>query len=218
MPTTLSRSRRFVVTVTLAVALAGPTAACGSDDGDAGTTTTTLATDADDPTETEDTATGDAEGQGEGGGETPPPDVGGADRQAYVDALAGSAVPDDDVATPEQSECLAEGWVDTIGVDELQAAGLSPEQFAEGDDEPLRSLDLDEATAGAMYDQFASCDVDLHELFIASFAGQGDLTPDQQACVEDILTEDALRAGFIADIVGDDTVEDPFDGLMTCFT
>ncbi len=210
----LPRTRRVAIAITLAFALSGAAAACGSDGGSDTTTTTTLTTDADGPTDDTE-APDDTEATGETG--EPSPDAGDADRQDYVDALA-SAASDDDFATPEQSECLAEGWVDAIGVDELRAAGIAPEQFADGDDFQLDALDLDEATAGTMYDQFATCDLDLRELFLTSFGEEGDLTPDQQACVEDTFSEDAVRASFIADILGDDTVEDPFDGLTACFS
>jgi hypothetical protein len=217
---TRSRSRRVAMAVTLAFALSGATA-CGSDDGgsdDAGseTTTTAAATDAeasgDEPEpETETEPTGDEDP------DAPPAEAGDADRQDYIDALAAAA-GNDDFADPDQSECLAEGWIDAIGADELRDAGITPEQFADGGDEELQALGLDEDTADEMYDQFAACDLDLRELIIGSSQAESGLTPDQQSCVEDTLTDEALRAWFVADLLGGEDVEDPFEALAVCFS
>lgn len=207
------RTRRIAVAITLALALSGAAAACGSDDdgGSAGTTTT-LTSDADGPTDADDTESPGGEGEPD----APSTDVGDADRQDYIDALAASAA-DDDFATPEQSECVAEGWVDTIGVDELRAAGVSPQEFADGDDAQLEVLGLDDDDAGALYDVLGDCGLDLRDLYLSSFSEEGDLTADQMACVEDIISEDAVRSAFVADLIGDDTAEDPFESVATCF-
>lgn len=206
--------------VSLAFALSGAVAACGSDDGgsDDGATTTTAAAETDAGAtgeETEPTVEG-TEPTGDEDPDAPPVDVGDADRQDYIDALAASAAGDE-FATPEQSECLAEGWVDAIGVDQLRDAGVTPEQFADGGDEELQAVGLDEDTAGKMYDRFAACDLDLRELIIGS-EDESALTPDQRTCVDDTLTDDALRAWFVADLLGDDTGQDPFDAMAGCFS
>src|SRR4051812_34572816 len=119
-----------LATLAVALLLAAGTAACGTSSGDDATTTTdakattteggdaTTTTEGDDETTTTE---GDDETTTTEGGDGP---VDG-DAQEYVDAMTdgiGEVFGGTDNAT-----CLAEAWVDTIGIDAITASGVTPE-------------------------------------------------------------------------------------------
>lgn len=203
----------------VALLLAAGTAACGTSSGDdssdtteAKTTTTvqddeTTTTEADDDTTT--TEGDDDETTTTEGGDEPVD----ADAQAYVDAMTDGI--GEVFGGPEQATCLAEAWVDTIGADVLAEQGVTPEAFGEGDDEMIEGLDLDEGTASDLYDTFGDCDIDLKALF-TSFSSESP-TPEEEACVDEILTDDNLRESFVAEYTGVDLEDDPIDAVEDCF-
>ena len=203
----------------LAVALGACGASGGSDagatttSGQASTTTgsgggeTTTTDDAVSTTTSEDTA---ATTTTTGGSE------GGTDRAAYVaavvDSLGGGVF-----ATNEQATCLANEWVDQLGLDEMRAAGVTAEDFGSGDGEKLKVLDLDDSDAGALFDAYGTCHLDLKEIF-SKFASDGTpATPKQKACVAKLLTDDALRESFVKDFFNQKMEHDPVDEIDTCF-
>lgn len=213
----------------LAVLLVTSIAACSSDDGSEGggdgSTTTeapTVTTDdlGSDEVTTDDLGSDDLGSDDLGSDDVTTDDAPvGEDEQAYVDALVATFEEDesDELYTEDQVTCLAEGFVDIIGVDALQSAGLSPQEFAEdGIDDVPDELGVDDEKANAMYDTFADCDIDLQELF-ASTAGGEELTADEQACLDDLLTDDNLRASFVASFTGDELEDDPLDDAFECF-
>lgn len=218
------RSRPAVVAIAL-FAFTGLVAGCGtSSSSEGGDTTTTVAagktttsgaptvetttTEAGAPTTTtQTTAVG-----GDGGGET-------GDRQAYIDAIAASLSGDESLNpfTADQADCLGNGYVDTIGLDEITSAGVTPEEFGQGSGFGGK-LDIDEKTANALYDTYSDCDIDLSKVFkdvAASISGKP-LNPEEEACIDRTLTDDALRTSFVADLRGEDLQNDPLDALETC--
>lgn len=226
--TSPTRSRRVVTGTALALLLAVGSVACGADGesddatdesttttsgGDASTTTTTrddvTTTTRDDVTTTTgDDVTTTTDGEPSG------------DAQDYVDALVATIEGNEgeEVFEPGQVECLVGNFVDVIGVEALQAAGVSPEEFAQGNGSDFPpELGVDEAKANELYDQFAACEVDLVEVFTKAFSsGGGEVTAEQQACIDDVFTEANLRASFVADYLGEDLADDPLDEAGDC--
>lgn len=204
-----SRTSRSLIALTLATALL--LGACSSDgsDGTAPTTTEaegatpTTAPEGDEPTTTADTT--------DGGGET-------GDRQAYLDAFVENFDPDGEVFELSQVECLAEGYLDVIGLENLVDAGVTPEDYAQGSDFP-DEVGLDEDKANAIYDQFDACDIDLKEVFLGAIEmfSEEPLTDEQQSCADDVLTDEKLRASFVADLLElEGESQDPLDELSEC--
>ncbi|HEX2576688.1 MAG TPA: hypothetical protein VHK88_10100 [Aquihabitans sp.] len=219
-------AHRLLTAAALALLLTAGLGACGGDDDDAAPTTTeaasTTAADAGEGTSEEDTEDGDTTttASEEDGDETSTTEGGGsgsADRQAYVDALTAALTSDGEgLFEPAQMACLGEAFVDTIGVEELQAADISPEQFAEQDGESLEPLGLTEDDANELYDQYATCEIDLQSAFNTFLTSDGQVTPEQQACVDRYATDDSFRRSFVADILGEELADDPLEKAGEC--
>lgn len=75
-----------------------------------------------------------------------------ATREDYVDALASSFGDEGtEILGAGGLGCLTSNFVNIVGVDELKAAGVSPQEFATNGD--LRSAGVDEAKANELFDQ-----------------------------------------------------------------
>ncbi len=133
--------------------------------------------------------------------------------QPYVDAMVEGMVSTDDdedlQLDQEQAECLAPRWVETIGVDRLQDAGLEPDDFATDGDPDLSSLGLSEDEGGELYDAFGDCDIDLKAEFIRSLTADQELSEEDAACLSDAFSDDFLRRIMVTSLVaGDDALDD----------
>jgi hypothetical protein len=217
------KQRRFHPLLALAVVAALLLGACSSGgDDDA----------KDDTTTTEAPATTGGEDAGDEGDETTTTEGGSNDPvevdaggQAYVDAMVQSMRAEDDFPlSDDQAQCFASRFVNTIGVDRLNAAGVTPEMIA-GDDDSMEftELDLSEDEGNELYDQFGECNIDLREMFLQSMAADEDVSPAMQSCMETVLTDDNLRKLMVTTMVyGDDEVEsnpeleELVGGLMGC--
>jgi hypothetical protein len=148
-------------------------------------------------------------------------DAGGGDvevsdeAQPYVDAMiAGMVSSDDDEdddlqLEQDQAECLAPRWVETIGVDRLQDAGLEPDDFATDSDPDLSALDLSDEEGGELYDAFGTCDIDLKAEFIRSLTTEQNLSEEDADCLSDAFSDDFLRRIMVISLVeGDDALDD----------
>ena len=129
-----------------------------------------------------------------------------AEAEAYVAALEADFDPSMQ-ASEDEIRCISEGVVDVIGVDNLQEAGVTPEQLAR---EGPGSVELGEDEAGAIADAFIGCLDDPMATFAASM-GAGDA--DATACFEENLTEDQVRALLTAGFVSTQASE-PSDEFM----
>lgn len=217
------RTHPLFVFVVIAALLLGACSSGGDDAADDDTVEAT-ADGGDETTTTEDDGgdeTTTTEESGDGGGAV---DV-GSDGEAYVSAMVESMQADEDFPlSDEQAECFSSRFVDTIGVDRLQEAGVTPEQMA-SDDESMEftELDLSLDEGNELYDHFGDCGIDLHEIMMSSMSEDEDMTPEMQACMEAVLTEENLRAFMVIGMTeGDDAIEtDPaaaefMSGLMGC--
>jgi hypothetical protein len=122
-----------------------------------------------------------------------------ADAQPFIDAFATSLQDEEGAgATDEQADCIAEQAIDTIGVDTLEEAGVTPEDVAEGDG-PEEFVDLSEGDAREIAEAFVDCDFD----FAAAFTGP-DASDELVACVDDNLDEDAIVEALTLQFLGDE--------------
>jgi hypothetical protein len=221
----VSSNRPFSLLAVLALVATLALGACSSG-GDDAAPTTTAAENAGEPGET----TEATEGDGEETTTTEAEDEGGevevsADARAYVDAMTDSMTADEDFPlSDEAAECFSARTIDTIGVDRLQAAGVTPEMMSDEDSAmDFSDLGLTEDEAGDLYDNFGRCDIDLQELMMQSMAADDEVTPAMQACMETVLTDVNLRKLMVSSMMnGDEAMEnDPeleelMGGLMGC--
>jgi hypothetical protein len=143
-------------------------------------------------------------------------DAGGADvseeAQPYVDAMVeGMATADEEgdlQLDSEQAECLAPRWVETIGVERLQEAGIEPDDFASDADPDLSAMDLSEDEGNELYDAFGACDIDLKSEFIASLAADQNLSDEDAECLRDAFSDDFLRRIMVTSLIeGDEALD-----------
>lgn len=151
-----------------------------------------------------------------------------AEAAPYVKAMAASISKSQDDGdlqmTPEQADCIAPRWVNTIGVDRFKEAGITPEAI-EQDDKPtdFEEFTLTKPEAEVMYDAFGQCNVNLRELMLESLAGDAEVPEAVRTCMEGVLTEKAIKKLMILGLTeGDTTVDNPNDmppelaGIMGC--
>lgn len=218
-------NRPFSLLAVLALVAALVLGSCSSggedDAGDQTTTTEAGGTDegTDEPTETTE---GDEETTTtEGGGDV---EV-SADARAYVDAMAGSMTADESFPlSDDQAECFSARTVDTIGVDRLQGAGVTPEMMADEESTmDFSDIGLTEDEAGDIYDNFGRCDIDLQDLMMQSMAADDEVTPAMRSCMETVLTDENLRKLMVSSMMNGDEgmdndpeLEELMGGLMGC--
>jgi hypothetical protein len=93
--------------------------------------------------------------------------------------------------------------MDTIGVDRLEAAKITPAMIGDGTDSDgsaLADLQLPDADAAAMYDAFAACDVDVHASFVESIRATGRVDDAAVDCFGNAIDDDLLRRIMIVSI------------------
>ncbi len=207
------RHNPLLVFAVLAALLLGACSSGGDDDNADDPTTTTEATEngGDDSADDSGDEGGDETTTTEGGDESGESVDVGADGQAYVDAMVASMGEDEEFPfTDGQAECYSTRFVDTIGVDRLQAAGITPEQMA-GDDDTLEytELELSLEEGNQIYDHLGDCGIDLRAMMMESFAASDDdITPEMQACLEGVFTDENLRTLMVSSMVnGEDAME-----------
>src|SRR5262249_2836443 len=104
----------------------------------------------------------------------------------------------------EQAQCLAPKWVDTIGADRLNAAGIEPQDFSEEGNVDLTKVGLSEDDGNAMYDAMGDCDIDIRNLFVQSLAAGRSLSDDTVQCIDDALDDNLLRRIMVTVLVEGD--------------
>lgn len=137
---------------------------------------------------------------------------GGDDGDAgpYVDALVAEFEAEDDFPfETEQARCLAEGFVDTVGVDELEENDITPEELAGSDDPSALGLELGEDEANGFADTIKGCDFSVGELFLAGARESGVEVPDGLAeCIDDNVDEDAFYDLVAQSIIDEESVDE----------
>lgn len=184
--------------------------ACGDDDSSAADDAADVEADADEP--------GDAPGDEAPAEEDD--DASSASDDDYVQALAADLKEGDSFpGTDEQIDCLAGGFVDSLGgADELRAADISPDELATSGSPQELGLEIDpEEVAGQLVDTFETCDYDLVDLLIESFGGQA---PEGfEDCVRENVTNDELAEVFakaLADPEDPEAAGDISERLQSC--
>jgi hypothetical protein len=141
-------------------------------------------------------------------------------------------IPEDDLAPAEQpyvtaiAEAAGEGvdrcsivqFVDLVGADRLDGAGLDPaDPPTTGFDSVLFSLELSADEAGALHDLMVACGHDfVGEMVDDLVAGRTD-DPAVVSCLRARIDPSAVRDTFVGALQGIEFDESAFDGLAACF-
>jgi hypothetical protein len=147
-------------------------------------------------------------GGGDGG------DSGSSKGKEYVDAIMATFESEEEMPIPEDdARCVAEGMVDTIGVDELEAAGVTPDDIRSASDEggPLADFKPTETQADEMVDTMFRC-VDFGDVFASSLAADEsapDIPADKVECLGDAMEQsDTFRTSLRNEFLGVETSGD----------
>lgn len=144
---------------------------------------------------------------------------GGADDDARAaEAISQSMqdASDEDFTVDEtQGDCVGEGLVDRIGVDKLTDYGLLSDDLTV--DEDVTDVTMEQADADSAADVFVSC-LDAEKMMSEELAAGEDLTEEQQACIAEVLDEDALQGMFSLIFQGkeDEATGELMGPLMSC--
>jgi hypothetical protein len=182
---------RFAIGLVAVLGLTA-SAACGGDD-DNSSATTARAT----------TATSGATAGTSGSS-------GGASRDDYVAVLKESMMSSGDedgfALTGDQADCMAPKWIDTIGVDTLQAKGIEPDDIGAEGSADLTTLGLSEEQGNDLYAAFGKCDVDVKSLFIKSMSP--DLSAEDEQCLEDNFDDALMKQILVTTLTkGEDALD-----------
>lgn len=138
-----------------------------------------------------------------------------AEAKPYVEALETSMQEDDSggmTLSDAQASCLAPKFVDTIGVDTLEAKGVTPEDMGSDSDTDLTDLGLSEAQGGQLYDAFGACKIDVRELFLSGMGNDSELSADDKKCLEDNFDDALVKQVMVITLTkGDDALQSDQD-------
>lgn len=93
--------------------------------------------------------------------------------------------------TQEEADCIGDGFVAEIGTDKLQEYGFLTEDLKTAD--KLSDVEMSTEDAGAAADTLFAC-ADVRKMITDSL---GELDAKTKACLEGVMTEDALRGLFV---------------------
>ena len=192
--------RRGLMACGLVGVLAFGAAACGGDDDDTTATTTEATT----PATTADSTAGTATSGSTAGGVS----AADATEEDYLAALQRSLTTGAATQlsiTPDEADCVAPKWLDTIGVDRIKENDISPDMIGDDIDDDgsaLSDLGLSTDEGEALYDSFGDCDVDVREQFLTLMTTS--LNEEATACVEDAIDEDLLKELMVTSLTQGD--------------
>ncbi len=136
----------------------------------------------------------------------------------YVEAAVEAIEADEEFPFEgEQAECFARELVGAIGTDNLEEAGVEPEDFAAEDGPDLEELgiELTEEQNQAIADSFGECDISIAELLIAGFASEGEVDEELADCLRENIDEEAFAAAMAGGFAGDeDAASEEFLGML----
>lgn len=133
---------------------------------------------------------------------------GGRDRGAYVDAI--TEVQQDPAATEEENRCLAEAFVDVVGVDQL-VEEVTPEEIRDSPETPPaeHGIEIDAEQGSRFVELLAEC-TDVRGLMLDSIAA--DSGPDVAECFDQAMSDElferyVVSIMFHGDLSGDDNLQ-----------
>lgn len=142
----------------------------------------------------------------------------GADE--YVSAIATSMTSGVEEApmSDDEAKCVAEGMVRVIGFEHIEKAG-TPEEYEKAEAAlNFGDLELTRAQGEEMYDGFGECGVDVRGMMLAELKNVDTVPEESVACVEGVITEEAVREFYVGMMIGDDAVAESAlaTGMQKC--
>lgn len=133
-------------------------------------------------------------------------DDGGADAQPYIDALTEEFQdPEDEGDVPlseDEAECAAERTVEALGADELEDAGVDPDDLADASNPTDLDMEISEEQARGAAEAVVDCIESIPELL----AGE-DAQEEALDCIEDNFDEDEFVDALTLEYTGEDDGE-----------
>jgi hypothetical protein len=127
-----------------------------------------------------------------------------ADAGPYIDATAVALTTDegneDFELSESEAECLAEGLVATVGVEELEAAGISPEEFAAAENMAALDVEVPADAEERVAEAVQEC-TDIRAVMSAAIAAE---LGDEATCVVETVDESELAAAMAKGFVSED--------------
>lgn len=124
---------------------------------------------------------------------------GGSDDEAAAKAISDSIMTEQEGAggdvfamKRDEADCIGEGFVDGIGVEQLQDYGFLSEDLKA---DPMTDVTMETEDAEAATDVLFEC-ADVTELMSQAMAAGQDVDEETRQCLEDVLTEEKLRSMF----------------------
>lgn len=145
---------------------------------------------------------------------------GGGDDAKAADAISDSIVSDQNAGSDvmqvnrEDADCIGDGLVDKIGTEQLQEYGLLTEDLKV--DKQVTNVKFSTEDAKAATDTLFDC-TDVMGMISKSMPTQG-MDEATRKCIEDVLTEDAVRGMFVNMFSGkqDEASQALVEPMMKC--
>ena len=118
--------------------------------------------------------------------------------QAYVDALMKEQPSNMD---EEQATCVASHWIQAVGVEAVEAAGVTVDDIESGTSS-INDVVVDEALAEKIVDSYETCEFDLVSVVVSGFSGSTGGDPAKTACIEDVITPEVARRYMVVALTG----------------
>lgn len=114
-----------------------------------------------------------------------------------------------------QADCVGEGMVEEIGVDQLQEYGMLTDDLQVNDS--LGEVTMEETDADSAAEVVVGC-VDAQAMLAEQLSADGTLTEQQQQCISEALDDDAVTMMFSLIFQGkeDEATSDLMGPLMSC--
>lgn len=141
------------------------------------------------------------------------------DEAKAAEAISANLLQDsEDAFTVDQAQadCIGEGLVEGIGVEQLQAYGMLTDDL-QVDESVGEATEMEEADADTAAEAVVGC-VDAQAMFAEQLSADGTLTEEQQQCVSEALDDEAVTAMFSLIFQGqeDEATNDLLGPLMSC--
>ena len=147
--------------------------------------------------------------------------AGSDDDETAAKAISDSIMKEQDGAAADvfamersEADCIGDGFVEEIGVEQLQEYGFITEDLKA---EPMTSVTMETADAEAATGVLFDC-ADVTELMSEAMAAGQQVDEKTQQCLEDVLTEEKLRTMFTLMFSGkqDEANQEIVRPLMEC--
>lgn len=143
---------------------------------------------------------------------------GGGDDEQAAEAISASMMEQSDTEFPvdeEQADCVGEGLVDEIGVDQLQEYGMLTDDLTVN--ESVGQVTMEEGDADSAAEVLVGC-LDAETMMAEQLGADDTMTEEQRECMADVLDDDALTTLFSLMLQGkeEEATGDLMEPLMAC--